>query len=87
MINTCLQCGAIFAILHSLNLHEAASTCDICGKGCLSKANLRRHMASHGIHDFKCSLCPQQYLDATSLRKHVPYCHKVADGNVPKKSL
>ena len=49
--HTCLQCGAIFSRLTSLQLHEAAHrscytyTCDICGKGCLSKGTLRGHMA------------------------------------------
>ena len=58
-----------------------------CGKGCLSKGTLRGHMASNVIHDFKCSLCPQQYTYATGLRKHVQYCHKDADGNVPNMPL
>ena len=88
--HTCSQCGAIFSRLHSLHLHEATHrgcypyTCDICGKGCLYKSNFNRHMASHGTHDFKCWFCPQQYIYATSLKKHVQYCHKDADGNVPK---
>ena len=75
--------GRSFSRKYILSRQEAehngsyACWCQICGKGCLSANNLRRHMATHtGERDYKCDLCSQESKCPWSLTRHKRHTHK-----------
>ncbi|XP_044742582.1 zinc finger protein 501-like [Chrysoperla carnea] len=50
--------------------------CNICGRGLLSKAELRRHLCTHtGEKPFECTNCDKRYNDRGALRRHIKSAH------------
>jgi hypothetical protein len=73
----CLTCDELFDNLqnherlnHGVNI--IVGKCDICGKTCGSKKNLRSHMQVHTSQLVKCPICiPDRFLKEYVLRKHL----------------
>lgn len=70
----CHLCGKHFQHLwvhlqsHSLIPTE---TCDICGKGFKSKANLQLHVLTHTDAQIPCEICGKKYRTKMRLKRHM----------------
>lgn len=46
-------------------------TCDICGKGFKSKANLQLHVLTHTDAQIPCEICGKKYRTKMRLKRHM----------------
>ncbi|KAH7693726.1 zinc finger protein, partial [Aphelenchoides avenae] len=61
---------------------EAPFHCKICGRGFVTRPELRKHIGVHtGLKPFKCKECQYTARTEENLRKHVNKCHSGAVGN------
>lgn len=84
----CSVCGRQFTSQDSLGrhqrLHEGSGknsvlpTCHICNKKCATPSLLKRHVASHERHNFKCSICGQDFANHQQLTAHQNKHHQSA---------
>lgn len=51
-------------------------TCDICGKGFVTKQGLQQHKYTHREANYQCNLCEARFKLAYALKKHVRAVHE-----------
>lgn len=74
----CVHCGKSFVNSHCLKIHiarihekVALHTCELCGKGCITKSDLKWHMDKHETsRNFECEICNLKFKSTNSLRIH-----------------
>jgi hypothetical protein len=74
----CTICGKKFVNNHCLKIHiarihekVALHTCELCGKGCITKSDLNWHKDSHTQErNFECDICQLKFKSTNSLRLH-----------------
>ncbi|XP_077301453.1 uncharacterized protein LOC143922050 [Arctopsyche grandis] len=50
--------------------------CHVCGRSCLNKDGLAKHMVTHADKRVACKLCQKSYANSGSLNQHVRRAHK-----------
>ncbi|KAH7694779.1 hypothetical protein AAVH_38170, partial [Aphelenchoides avenae] len=61
---------------------EAPFHCKICGRGFVTRPELRKHIGVHtGLKPFKCKQCQYAARTEENLQKHVMKCHSGAAEN------
>ena len=83
--HVCPICGNVFTTdahkrYHIKHVHEKKFdyVCHLCAKPCAAKTDFKKHMAyQHGIGEKKhhCQHCPQKYVTANDLKRHVKEAH------------
>lgn len=74
----CTYCAKKFVNSHCLKIHiarvhekVALHTCELCGKGCITKSDLKWHMDKHvEERNFECEICHLKFKSTNSLRIH-----------------
>lgn len=74
----CSYCVKKFVNSHCLKIHiarvhekVALHTCELCGKGCITKSDLKWHMDKHvEERNFECEICQLKFKSTNSLRIH-----------------
>lgn len=74
----CTYCPKKFVNSHCLKIHIARvhekvplHTCELCGKGCITKSDLKWHMDKHiEERNFECEICQLKFKSTNSLRIH-----------------
>ncbi|KAL4714251.1 hypothetical protein ACJJTC_009603 [Scirpophaga incertulas] len=70
----CTVCAKLLPNLYMyhvhMNQHYPNHICDTCGKGFLTEQRLKRHMPSHKLGPFRCTVCGIQFSNSNSLNSH-----------------
>ncbi|CRL07503.1 CLUMA_CG020469, isoform A [Clunio marinus] len=74
----CTYCPKKFVNNHCLKIHiarihekVALHTCELCGKGCITKSDLKWHMDKHiEERNYECNICHLKFKSTNSLRIH-----------------
>ena len=65
---------------HVSNVHgaEMPFSCELCGKGFLTRSGLNHHMNTHRGRRFVCPICDQKFNQSPHLKKHLQRIHKLS---------
>ncbi|XP_044744054.1 oocyte zinc finger protein XlCOF19-like [Chrysoperla carnea] len=82
----CTECNKKFSLEKSLEIHfkrvhqneqlKYHYLCNICGRGVVSRAELKRHLNAHkGVKPFECDICGKSYGRTGALNHHKKTVH------------
>ncbi|KAA0203291.1 hypothetical protein HAZT_HAZT003690 [Hyalella azteca] len=82
----CNRCAMQFSsrselVHHRKLIHRNTFTCDLCGAVYKSAFKYHCHMGGHD-NRFTCGQCKRTFQRITGFKKHMRYCHKVANPNI-----
>ncbi|KAF2358104.1 Zinc finger C2H2-type [Trinorchestia longiramus] len=82
----CNRCAVQFSsrselLQHRKHVHRNQFSCDTCGAVYKNAFKYHCHMASHDSR-FTCDQCKRTFQRITGFKKHMRYCHKVANPNI-----